>query len=285
MFSTSPLPQSVADATSYRTWVQAVHNAIASFGWTQTGDTGQLTISTLAARGNGYEIWALGDTLQATHPFYMKLEYHPTAFGPGFFVTFGTATDGAGNITTQTSQRLGFGCRTDTTVQQNCYFSGDTNRLQMALWDGPTSNESVVISIERSKNSSGVDTGDALLVFLAASNNNGTGSGLYGAWSGVVPSSGTVVNAQNVWSAPFNQAQLTMAYGSAIGVGIPIPFNTLPYQYGMGVLIYQSSDFGYATFPIVPIYGANHNYIALNQNTYYSATNPSCNTHILMRYE
>ena len=105
--STVLFPDNSTDA-NFRAWVQFVHDLlITTGGWVDPGDTGQLNIAAaahpIAANTKvGYRIYRMDDTLQATSPVFMRLDYgsSATANQTGIWVTIGTATDGAGTIPT-----------------------------------------------------------------------------------------------------------------------------------------------------------------------------------------
>lgn len=272
---------------------QAVDTQIVGFGWVVTTDTGQLNLATvnysIGQTVYGYKVYKLADTLQATVPFFMRIDYGLTTYGttpPQYTFTVGTATDGAGNITTQASQALVLAPIAGTAVLQNCYFSGDTSRFHMCLFDGPTQNEALFFSIERSKDATGADNGDGMMIYGRCNGAN-TYNDPIGTFSQLVPAAATglVYNALTSIPAAFNQAQNTMANGSTLGVALPIPFNLRPFNYGLGCLIYQGTDFGLYTVTGITVYSVSHSYIALNQSCS-SPTLPSNKlTHLMMRYE
>lgn len=94
----------------FRAWGSAVSGALSAVGLTQTSDTGQINWASVSkpSAGNtaqGYEVWRFNDTLQASKPLFMKIEYGSSASGatyPAVWVTFGMSTDGAGSITGST---------------------------------------------------------------------------------------------------------------------------------------------------------------------------------------
>jgi len=72
-----------------------------------------------------------------------------------------------------------------------------------------------------------------------------------------------------------------------------VPFNFIPYNPGLGVLLYYGSDYPVYTPVSLEVYGASHTYLPL-QNGYSGfgetggyAGGPCGNsaTHIMMRYE
>jgi len=99
-----------SDAT-FRAWGSALSAALAAVGLTQTSDTGQIDWATVTRPGTntaaGYEIWRFNDTLQATAPIFIKIEYGTgsLAFAPQAWLTVGTGSDGSGTITGQSSTR------------------------------------------------------------------------------------------------------------------------------------------------------------------------------------
>src|SRR5262245_813211 len=103
-----------SDAT-FRAWGSALAAALAAVGLTQTSDTGQINWTTVTRPGTstaaGYEIWRFNDTLQATAPIFLKIEYGTgtTALAPTMWITVGTGSNGSGTITGQSSTRTQFG--------------------------------------------------------------------------------------------------------------------------------------------------------------------------------
>jgi hypothetical protein len=93
---------------AFRTWVAEIITALGTtLTLTQTADTGQINTTTVtrAAVTNtaaGYTIWRFNDTLQATSPIFIKLEFgtgatQPTT--PQMWITVGTGSNGAGTLT------------------------------------------------------------------------------------------------------------------------------------------------------------------------------------------
>lgn len=107
--ATTPIGSTVTDA-SYRAWITQFKTALTSAGWTQSADTGQLNEATVTypvavSTFSGYHIYYLNDTLHASFPLYMKIQW-----GSGNALTrtqwkiqFGYATNGAGTFTGWTS--------------------------------------------------------------------------------------------------------------------------------------------------------------------------------------
>jgi hypothetical protein len=103
----------------FRAWGADYKTHLAAIGCVQTADTGQINWATATRpttpvnTAAGYEIWRFNDALQATAPIFFKLEYGTggstnAAVGsqaPGMWLTVGTGSDGAGNITGVVSVR------------------------------------------------------------------------------------------------------------------------------------------------------------------------------------
>lgn len=101
----------ITDSATLRLWMQSIRTGLAGAGMVQTADTGQVDNTTVAASGvndfvYGYEIWRFNDTLQATAPLFIKLEYANTSpgsgslvnCGPRLYITVGKGSNGAGTI-------------------------------------------------------------------------------------------------------------------------------------------------------------------------------------------
>jgi hypothetical protein len=255
----------------------------ATAGWVQTADTGQINYSTSTS---GYQIWGLNDTLQATHPWYLKITYNGGG-NPFFTFQLGTATDGAGNFTgTQISTVFSLSLNTGTGVFQRCYFSGANNRIAWNLWDGPTAYEALNFSVERTKDASGADTSAGLIVFGRANAGASPGQTASDCFSQVIPDAvtGLPQDSQPMWAAAVNLAQQTMAQGGKLGWAYPIPFNSIPFNNGLNFLLYQASDFPVYTVQTLNVYGTNHSYLVCTSNAA-SPTIPAALTHVLMLYE
>lgn len=79
---------------------------------TQTADTGQIdlvsgTFTPATNTAQGYQMFAFADSLQATAPIYVKVEYGNggNTSNPQLWVTIGTATNGSGTLTGTVSSR------------------------------------------------------------------------------------------------------------------------------------------------------------------------------------
>lgn len=156
--------------------VQDYSALLTAIGLIQTSDIGQINKETVsrpvgAGQAAGYEIFAFSDSLQAVSPIFLRIEYisagNSQIFGTA--VTVGQGTDGAGNLTGVTSQRLysygavspnntftTFGCHTEG-------FAGVMN--QVGAITGSSSAASGSFMVCRSCDANGHPTGDGCIVY------------------------------------------------------------------------------------------------------------------------
>jgi len=88
----------------FRAWGLALSNALTAAGFPKSADTGQIDWATVARpavnTAGGYEIRYLDDSLHATKPCYVKIEYGTAASAtiPQMWLTAGSGTNGSGTI-------------------------------------------------------------------------------------------------------------------------------------------------------------------------------------------
>lgn len=175
--STTNGPCLHASDANFRTWGSNLNAALAAVGLTQTADTGQANWTTITRPAintyAGYEIWRFNDTLQATAPVFIKIQYGTgsSAGNPRFAISVGTGSDGAGNLTGLVS--------TARPVVQNsapsagtfntyaCYKDGSLSLLWMYQGTATPANSYYGgFTISRTSDYSGNWTADGLLVVL-----------------------------------------------------------------------------------------------------------------------
>lgn len=107
-------PFAHTSAALFKQWVTELAALLDATGLPKTADTGQINIAGIAAvpalnTSGGYEIRALTD--QANFPLYFKIEYgsNSNANQPQVWLTVGTGSDGAGNITNILVARIAVG--------------------------------------------------------------------------------------------------------------------------------------------------------------------------------
>jgi hypothetical protein len=102
----SAAPTNATDA-EFRDWGSKLSDALAAVGMVKTADTGQIDWATVVKPAaistyQGYEVWRFNDTLQATAPLFLKIEYGSgvsVATRPGLRLQVGKGTNGAGTLT------------------------------------------------------------------------------------------------------------------------------------------------------------------------------------------
>lgn len=190
-FSTAPT--NATDA-AFRAWGKAISDALAAVGMVKTADTGQInwaTVATPAPTNNvaaGYEVWRFDDTLQSTHPVFVKLEYGSSQGGTStagarvqMWITIGKGSDGAGNITgvMLAQTRVGTYLTSNTTSGISStafpgYVSLCASKACLAVFPFVGANTAGTgqpmpgFIIERSRDGQGAPTGDGLLFVCMA---------------------------------------------------------------------------------------------------------------------
>lgn len=149
-------PTNASDAT-FTAWAKAISDALTAVGLLKTADTGQIDLTTTVTRAStnayaGYEIRVFNDALQATAPVYIKIEYGTggSTTYPGIRITVGTATDGAGALTGNTTTAYVFGAATADATSLASYISSDGSYLTMAMWPA-ASNAGMTVSFAISR--------------------------------------------------------------------------------------------------------------------------------------
>lgn len=269
---------------NFKQWAQIISNWMTTIGWTQTGDTGQVNWSTIAAvpgtSSYVYEMWKPGDALTS---FVLKIEYgtQSSAGRPALRLSLGTSSDGAGNltgfITSNPDAAVGVAV-TSTVTQFNCYLSGDSGRVSVTMWANDTTNPGpIFFGVERSINSSGSYTSDyvTLLVAGSGSNQNNTfqqsvsiGSGAGRAFGGNAKGTNS---SQSGWCVAIDPGATTAVAFSATPLALIEPQVGLPGNkmtiagaaYGNDVTEEATIVIPAANMP----YGVSHTYIGFkNQN-------------------
>lgn len=161
-----------------RSLLTGLRDAIVAVGWAQTADTGQLdpTTATVPASGAdaGYWVFRLNDGIGSG--LYLRLD--PGRMGSGGMmrlgVTLGTGSDGAGEITGVILPRLDLNAAStaSTTTAVSSFASSDGHSL--AIMHAPENpNCRIQIIIERSRDSSGAATADAIAIALSSFGTSG----------------------------------------------------------------------------------------------------------------
>lgn len=236
-------------------WAQFVEDVLVTTGgWVVTTDTGQTVPSTLlgSAATNtkmGYRIYRMSDALQATAPVFMRIDYGTgaAASNPGFWITIGTGSNGAGVITgilwnggVAISANVLSGNNSNTQLT-NSYGSAAPSRAAIALFIQSANTQfPTIFTIERTKSALGADTGDGLLLTYtsAGSSPNFLNTSRY-----IINVVGGQPNPEIGLSYILTRQSPTQTFAPGdIGVGIVIHFKGIAQQPGTNVLITNSAD-------------------------------------------
>jgi len=171
--TSSLIPDNTTDA-GFRAWGLGISTALQSLFTfvTQTGEINWGTVVKPASTNvkSGFEIYAFNDSLQATSPLFIKIEYGSAAGSavfPAVYMSVGKSVNGAGVLGgVMFTQSAVIACNgTLTLTPKNCYFgNGDGSCLVMALWptDVGMQSSGSYVALERSRNVNGTPTGDAV---------------------------------------------------------------------------------------------------------------------------
>jgi hypothetical protein len=162
--------------TSFTGTTSGTFTVVNAAGVNESGSSGAVTAQTTVPATNAYvyEIWTPNDGLTN---FFLKLEYGSgtTAHIRG---TLSSSTNGAGVsagfITTSApwDANINNVANPSATTQYECNFSGAPGRFSAMMWRNSPSSNQVLLSVERSVNSSGVYTGTHV-TYMQTANYNG----------------------------------------------------------------------------------------------------------------
>jgi hypothetical protein len=299
-----------ANDSMFRGWTQLIANGFISANWVRVADSGNINFATVttpatASLSSGYDIFRMTDALNVAAPVYVKVEYGSgtTNTIPSIWLTIGSGSTGAGMVTGAASQRQQLTLSTQSTNAISSFISGDANRIHMALWSfsnatfGGTSVTTLAqawyFSIERTKDATGADTTEGVLLVVKGAGSAAATSYNQQYWNSVTgssgnePSWGVLMPSINV--APTSAVQ-TAFYPIYHSKGVFV-------NPGMGTLCFIGSSTAGAVVPategcplVVPMYGSNHTYMPLSAlvagpNLQGRNGNQGANTTYAMRYE
>ena len=294
-FTTTPANFTNSSDANFRTWGSYIAARLGAVGLVQTGDTGQINWTTvlaptLASTFQGYEIWRFADTLQATAPVYIKIEYGSSttsANNPGVRISFGSGSNGSGTLTGNVSTT--YLCSA-TAVAGACVVvgSGSTNRFCINYGFTTAGGYGMFFGFERSKDAAGNDTAEAVLGVMnnTVSSGGSTGQKFFPVWSTTL---GDIGMTTNITAPALFTPQSTATSGTQTVLA--------PIMHSKGVFMNPGLNFlGYYTAgpapngtPSVYMYGASHTYYTLPDASGISATGwqgPGAGTEALaIRYE
>jgi hypothetical protein len=276
----------------FNAWGQGISNGILAAGLTKTADTGQInwatnpTAPSTTSQTVGYEVWQFTDSLQSTTPIYIRLGYGSNstlAQTPQITYTIGTATNGAGTVTTSglygatalTGNMFNVSSNWATTSTTTLYIDSDSgSSLMIAGWGiAPTFAAGGVFCVERTRNWDGTANNEGV---VAMSQHNSTNGAL------------VIANAGSIAATTYNGFQ-SLSGGAVVSsisgvVGGTLYTNPVftgctprlngPSKHILGIA--ATSDVVAITQVVaVTHYGASHNFVRATSN---SSSVPMLNT-------
>lgn len=207
---------------NFQAWVNEVYNAlVTTLGLTHTADTGQMAVPCVtaapsgASQSAGYYVFRFNDTLQATAPIFLKLEFGSGASGANFpqmFITVGTGTNGAGTVNGVAMVRSAVGngsTNGQATTNYNSYYCYNTAQgflgATLKLGMGGTNESTMGFMVWRSVDATGAPTGDS--IHLLTNINTANGGVNYGYMQCINNNTAAVqtLTAANMWGdIPFS---------------------------------------------------------------------------------
>jgi hypothetical protein len=291
-FTTSPSTWTNSSDANFRSWGSYIAARFLAVGMVQTADTGQINWTTVTAplavsTYQGYEIWRFADALQATAPVYFKIEYGSTttsANNPGIRVTFGTGSDGAGNLSGSLSTAFTAGVGAYATPG-SLFGSGSTNRFILVTYNGAT--EGMRFGFERTVDASGNVTSEG--VFWISRPSVTTAQNQLGFWNRSTGMVGPAAGTANQFAALFPAT--TGITGVQTIVSPVFPEKGVFGNPILNLVGYLTSDIAENSTPTVYMYGTAHVYYCIPQNNgptaaqWRGATAGSANEAMAIRYE
>ena len=252
--------------TEFRAWAAGIHAQIQAMGWVNTADTGQVDLTT-ATRPSantyaGYKIYRMADTLQATAPVYLKLEYGVSSpqDKPQLRMQLATSTNGAGVVGAQQGGQRNFATVSSKTAGAtlNSYCSGDTNRLALCNNFDPSNNAyGMGLFIERLKDENGDDTADGVFYCTIGGSSIGASIMTFSPKPNITSTWGSMPCIASLWSQPYS-------VGSDVYLLPHCPVLWKAYPPLRGTCTYRFTDIT----ELVPItiddfYGESHTYLPM----------------------
>jgi hypothetical protein len=258
----------------YRLYVTAVNGGAATtlFEWQlitagstvfTSGLQNLMTGSTVTSNLNfGFQIWRFNDTLQATAPFFFKIEY---ANSTGFLqvtITVGNSTNGAGTITgAGVLPRVTINSTNAVAGQGRCAYSGGSgSHFTLACGFFGTNIASFILSMERTKDSSGVDTGVGVCFYSAVF----TGGSTTQISQGVCRCDGNPsITPETLTGIMNTSGTTTMIRAGVVGVGECVCFIGQRQNAMVGLIGYKILDMTALVPFTATVNGSLHTYLPL----------------------
>jgi hypothetical protein len=296
---TIPAQSPINDTNAhFQAWGSSMSTGIQNAGFALTADTGQINWGTVTAPGaantkQGYEIYKFADTLQATAPLFFRIDYGSGAAtnNPAYWLTVGTGSDGAGNIANTGGSVYGpnqIKAASSSATQYLGYYSGANagarGRLCIAMFEGNNAtnaaNFSMILGIERSKNTAGNDTATGAIIMQM----DNAAINIF--WHFFRPGAPQPTTEQKVGAiVPFTNTG-TMIQGSSVGISTPVTFDPAPQNSGITWLVGCTTDYTVYDTWTFPLYGTTYTWLVLKYpNGSAFTASASTGTALIMHYD
>ena len=273
-----------ATDADFRAWATAIHNQLIAVGLVQTPDTGQINLTTVTMPSStgvfqGYEVFRFNDTLQATLPIFVKIEYGSSnvvggSTNPALAMTVGTSTNGAGTITGQASARriAQTQAAKSAGVVLPSYACGDGSGFALFTnFDIATTSFCYDLVVERSRDGSGNATADAIYVHWGSGTTNGASIQTLPPSGPVSPAGATYGNQTGMAMSPTLWA---ISFGpGTVGANVPV----VPLMFVCGKCLFlrllhlvQGSQVSAGVPFTATVFGGTHTLLPLVLNGYQS---------------
>jgi hypothetical protein len=198
MHSSSSLKVDTSGVTAFKALGSAINTAWTSSGWTRdyayssnqsvagTNFSWSNITSVPSAAGTTYEVWKMGDSLQSTMPFYVRVDYWNDGSQRFRFTLGNSQTSGVvnGGVDGEKLRSQDAWVSLDHSVSDpgssglpfKCLFAGSSSSFRMGLfldsYGANTYNAACYFAFERSRDVSGTENG-SFVTFLAHSAGQG----------------------------------------------------------------------------------------------------------------
>lgn len=297
MFSSALVPDSTVAAhiQGWASWLESVLTTIA--GWTVTSDTGQTLPSSLQGgtaqfQKLGYRIYQMNDEFSAVNPIYMRVDFGTSQYStppsnigasPGMWFSFGSGTDGAGNLTGLLWDGKGWNPNGPTIQTNNHpsqppinyttrnYASADNSRFVIGMFVSDIQNpagyygsDQICFSLERSRDKDGNYTGDGLMITYTDQQLIGGG----GTTESLSATKYLICNQgghaqpplEKGLSYPYIKHSPAYSYDGTVPCAMCSHFRGIAQQPGINFILLGVNDIGLESQYQVTIYGVNHIY-------------------------
>ena len=294
--STTTCLMSCSSTANLQSWVGPILQLLSDAGWIRTSDTGQTELADMPAAAAadtvcGYQIWRMNDPLQATAPVFVKFEFG-SGGGVGnysIWVTVGTGSDGAGNITgiIQPQTRACYSATGSVTTALNFLGSGGNNRLVFFARSYVNVNSYYLrlnFSIERTHDANGSDTSSGVMILV---NGGGSASAVFGSmglfrvatFTGSQPATSTNIGA-------YVPSGTTWAYdGNYVGVCPVSFFIGGPTNPSKNLIVYLDSDMSPLVPVAIPCYGTDLNFMPIGSSLLSTVASSNANSSLMIRWD